>query len=104
MVLWSKGVDRSKTGEIRKEDDLKNMIEEYFSNKEEKVPYEIVDDKNWIVDIDGNIHLNQSDLDEGKLFFKIGKLSGNGHLQSLRPSAPESAAFWHILLPYGRSC
>ena len=77
MVLWSKGVDRSKTGEIHKEDDLKNMIDEFFSNQEEKVPYEIVDDQNWIVDIDGNLHLNQSDLDEGKLFFKIGKLSGN---------------------------
>ena len=77
MGLWSKGVDRSETGEIRKEDDLKNMIDEFFSNQEEKVPYEIVDDKNWIVDIDGNLHLNQSDLDEGKLFFKIGKLSGN---------------------------
>lgn len=77
MGLWSKGVDRSETGEIRKEDNLKNMIDEFFSNQKEKVPYEIVDDKNWIVDIDGNLHLNQSDLDEGKLFFKIGKLSGN---------------------------
>ncbi|MCH5234810.1 MAG: hypothetical protein J1E16_05910 [Muribaculaceae bacterium] len=77
MPLWSKGIKRSETGEIRKEDDLKNMIDEFFSNQEKKVSYEIVDDKNWIVNVDGSIHLNQSDLDDGKLFFKIGKLTNN---------------------------
>lgn len=77
MGLWTKGVKRSETGEGRKENILTSQIEDFFNNREETVSYEIVDDKNWIVDVNGNLHLYQSDLDEGKLFFKIGKLVGN---------------------------
>ena len=77
MGFWTKGVKRSETGDGRKENILTSQIEEFFNNREESVSYEIVDDKNWIVDVNGNLHLYQSDLDEGKLFFKIGKLVGN---------------------------
>lgn len=77
MSIWSKGVDRSLSDKNRKENDLTNPINEFFNNQNYEISYEIVDDKNWVVNVDGNLHLNQSDLDEGKLFFKIGKLAGN---------------------------
>ena len=88
MGLWKKGFDRSRTGENRREEVLTPQIEEFFNNREKQVSYEIVDDKNWIVDVNGNFHLYQSDLDEGKLFFKIGKLAGNlyFHGKHLSPS------------------
>lgn len=77
MSIWSKGVDRSLSDKNRKENDLTNPIKEFFNNQNYEISYEIVDDKNWVVNVDGNLYLNQSDLDEGKLFFKIGKLTGN---------------------------
>lgn len=70
MGLWTKGVKRSETGDGRKENILTSQIEDFFNIREESVSYEIVDDKNWIVDVNGNLHLYQSDLDEEKLFFQ----------------------------------
>ena len=57
MGLWKKGFDRSRTGENRREEVLTPQIEEFFNNREKQVSYEIVDDKNWIVDVNGNLHL-----------------------------------------------
>lgn len=77
MGLWSKGLNRNKTGKVRSEENLTSLIEYFFNNQKEKVSYEVVDYKNWIVNVDGNLYINQSDLDEGNLFFKIGNLTGN---------------------------
>ena len=77
MSIWSKGVDRSLSDKNRKENDLTNPIKEFFNNQNDEISYEIIDNKNWIVNVNGNLHINQSNLDDGKLFFKIGKLTGN---------------------------
>lgn len=78
MSLWSKGIERSKTGNVRKEDDKTNMIDEFFANQTDVKSYEVTDDKNWTVNVDGSIHLYEDDLDSnGELFFKIDKLSEN---------------------------
>lgn len=102
MSIWSKGVDRSLSDKNRKENDLTNPIKEFFNNQNDEISYEIIDDKNWIVNVDGNLHLNQSDLDEGKLFFKIGKLTGNLYFygKHMSPSViPEEMSGEIIFVP-----
>ena len=77
MSLWSKGIERSKTGTVRIEDDKTHPINEFFASQPDVRSYEITDIKNGVVNVDGSIHLNEADLDNGELFFKIAKLTGN---------------------------
>lgn len=77
MGIISKSLNRSKTGDVRKEDDRTNMIKDFFADQKEVVRYEIADSKEWLVNVEGAIHLHDDDLDNGVLFFKIGKLTGN---------------------------
>lgn len=77
MSLWSKGIERSKTGTVRIEDDKTHPIDEFFASQPDVRSYEITDIKNGVVNVDGSIHLNEADLDNGELFFKIAKLTGN---------------------------
>ena len=77
MSLWSKGIERSKTGTARIEDDKTHPINEFFASQPDVRSYEITDIKNGVVNVDGSIHLNEADLDNGELFFKIAKLTGN---------------------------
>ena len=88
MGFWKSGIDRSTTGEIRTEDDLTNQIKEFFSNQKQVESYEIKDKTNWVVDVEGSILLFESDLADGELFFKIGKLTGNlyCHCRHFKPS------------------
>ena len=88
MGFWKSGIDRSATGEIRTEDDLTNQIKEFFESQEQVEKYDIVDVKNWVVDVEGSILLFESDLADGELFFKIGKLTGNlyCHCRYFKPS------------------
>lgn len=89
MGFLSKTLGRSIEGQIRKEDDKSKYIGEFLSNQNQVVSYEIADDKNWVVNLEGNLHLDQSDLDKnGELFFKIGRLTGNlyFHGTHLHPS------------------
>ena len=88
MGFWKSGIDRSTTGEIRREDDRTNQIKEFFSNQKQVEKYDIVDVKNWVVDVEGSILLFESDLADGELFFKIGKLTGNlyCHCRHFKPS------------------
>ena len=85
----SKTLSRSKTGDIRQEDNLLTAIEQFFANQKQVQSYEIIDNQNWVVNVVGSIHLVQSDLDKnGELWFKIGKLSGNLYFvgQHFKPS------------------
>ena len=77
MGLWNKSINRSNEGTIRLEDDKTNQITEFFSNQQDVALYEIIEKQNWIVNVEGSIHLDEYDLDNGELFFKIGKLTGN---------------------------
>lgn len=88
MGFWKSGIDRSATGEIRTEDDRTNQIKEFFESQEQVEKYDIVDVKNWVVDVEGSILLFESDLYDGELFFKIGKLTGNlyCHCRHFKPS------------------
>lgn len=55
-------------------------VKEFLDNQKEVISYEILPDewnKKIRVDIEGSIHINQSDLCEGILFFKIRRLTGN---------------------------
>lgn len=77
MGFLSKTYGRILSDEIRKEEDLSNNIKDFFKNHKVN-SFEIIDKINWIVNIDGSLHIEQSDLnEEGELFFKIGKLTGN---------------------------
>ena len=89
MGFLSKTLGRSVEGQIRKEDDMSKYIGEFLSNQNQVISYDITDDKNWVVNLEGNLHLDQSDLDKnGELFFKIGRLTGNlyFHGTHLHPS------------------
>lgn len=88
MSLWSKGIERSRTDAVRTEDDKTNPIDEFFANQPDVRSYEITDIKNGVVNVEGAIHLNEPDLDNGELFFKIEKLTGNlyCHCKHIRQS------------------
>lgn len=88
MGLWGKSMLRDKDGSVRKEDDRTNQIDEFFANQKEVVRYEIVDKEQWLVDVDGSIHLYEDDLTDGELFFKIGTLTGSlyCHCRHFKPS------------------
>ena len=77
MGLISKTINRSNAGTVRKEDDRAKMIEDFFAGQKDVVRYEITDSKEWVVIVEGSIHLHESDIDNGELFFKLGKLTGN---------------------------
>ena len=84
--MWKEGLNRAKSGKTRLGDDNRNLIEEFFSNQEHVKSHEIVDTKEWIVNVDGSVHIYQNNLE--KLFFKIGKLTGNlyFHVKRFSPS------------------
>ena len=86
--MWKSGINRAKNGVIRPEDDQTNQIKEFFEGQEQVEKYDIVDVKNWVVDVEGSILLFESDLADGELFFKIGKLTGNlyCHCRHFKPS------------------
>lgn len=88
MGLWSNTFDRARTVKPRKEDDLTKLIEEFFSHQKEVSSFVIVDNKDWVVDVEGSVHLDQNDLYDGELWFSIGKLSGNLYFngQHFKPS------------------
>lgn len=77
MTLWSKNIKRSKEGSVRIEDDRTKIIEDFLSLQESIIRYEIVDKQNWVVNLEGSLHLYENDLTNGELFFKIGSLTGN---------------------------
>lgn len=102
MGLWSKGLERAQSGDIKLEEVITNVLAEFFSNQKQVDSYKLVDEKKRIVDIDGHLHLNQDDLDDGKLFFKIGKLTGNlyFHGKQLSPSViPDEMGGDIIIVP-----
>lgn len=88
MSLWSEGIDRSKTGAVRTEDDKTNPIDEFFASQTDVRSYEITDNKNGVVNVEGSVHLHEADLDDGELFFKIDRLTGNlyCHCKHIRQS------------------
>lgn len=107
MRLFKGSIERIKSGNIRLEEDLTNIIAEFFSNQPNIDKYEIVEKKNirdilnqeneltgiagelkWVVDVYGDVHLYDDDLINGYLFFKIRMLSGNlyCHCKHIKPS------------------
>lgn len=80
-MLWKPNINRNRDGVLRREDDRTSLIKQFFSNQERVLSYEIVDTDVWTVDVEGSILLTESDLNDGELFFKIGKLSGNLYCQ-----------------------
>lgn len=77
MGFLSKTLKRAESGEPRVEDNLTTEIAVFMKNHNVN-SYKITNNKEWIVDIDGSLHIEQSDLDKnGELFFKIGRLTGN---------------------------
>lgn len=88
MGLWKKGFERNNNGSVRLEDDRADLIDEFFASQGQVISYEIVDKTNWVVNVDGSIHLYDDDLDDGVLFFKIGKLTGSlyCHCRYVSPS------------------
>ena len=102
MGLWTKGLKRAESGDIRKEDDLSKQIEEFFAGRKGNPTYEINDRIVPSVKINGNLHIYQSDLDEGKLFFKIKELSGDIYFygKHMSPSViPEKMEGEIIIVP-----
>ena len=77
MSLWSKGIGRSKTGAVRTEDDKTSPIDEFLASQTDVRSYEITDNKNGVVNVEGSVHLHEGDLTDGELFFKIDRLTGN---------------------------
>lgn len=77
MALWSKGIDRSRNGTPRLEDDRTSEIYDYLEGQTQIISIDIVDRSKWIVDIQGSIEIRHGDLDNGKLPFKIGRLTGD---------------------------
>ena len=76
MGMWSSVLRRSKTGELRREDDMTYVIKEFLNNQQNVSPYEIhipgSPGEDWIVDVDGSLRIDDSDLP-----FKTGKLTGD---------------------------
>lgn len=77
MGILSKSIQRSKTDVVRKEHDITIQIDDFFARQPDVQSYEITDVKNGVVKVAGSVHLNESDLDDGELFFKIAKLIGD---------------------------
>ena len=75
-------------GTGRLEDDRTYPIKEFFEDQKQVEHYEIKDKEYWVVDVEGSIHLCESDLTDGELFFKIGKLTGDlyCHCRHFKPS------------------
>ena len=77
MGLWNKGINRANNDSVRLEDDRTKMIEDFFANQKNVVRYEIVDKLDWLVEVEGSVHLYEDDLTNGEMFFRIGKLTGD---------------------------
>lgn len=77
MGILSKSIQRSKTDVVRKEHDRTTQIDDFFARQPDVQSYDITDVKNGVVKVAGSVHLNESDLDDGELFFKIAKLIGD---------------------------
>ena len=63
MGIWGSTLKRSNTGELRREDDLTNIIKEFFLNNQQQVSsYEIympgAPGEDWIVDVDGSLRID----------------------------------------------
>ena len=56
---------------------MEERIDEFFYRQVDVHQYRIRNKEQWVVDVEGSIHLYPSDLNRGELFFKIGNLSGN---------------------------
>lgn len=77
MGLWNKGINRANNDSVRLEDDRTKMIEDFFAKQKNVVRYEIVDKLDWLVEVEGSVHLYEDDLTNGEMFFRIGKLKGD---------------------------
>jgi hypothetical protein len=89
MALWKGIIDRSKNDGIRKEDDRTTQLEHFFDGRSGVISCEIIDHKDWLVNIDGSLHIYKNDLNEdGTLPFKIGELTGDlyCHVRELNPT------------------
>lgn len=88
MGLINKTLKRIRTEEIRTEERRNGVIDDFFSNQPDVQSYQIVDEKEWIVDIVGSLHLYKDTLVDGELPFKIGKLTENlyVHVKAFKPS------------------
>lgn len=84
MGILSRTLHRSKANVVRKEDDRTTQIDDFFARQPDVQSYEITDVKNGVVKVAGSVHLNESDLDDGELFFKIAKLTGDLYCQCNR--------------------
>lgn len=67
MGLWSRGVERSKIGNIK----------DFFNHQDCNVKYEIIDNESDVVNIIGDIVIREDDLQDGELRIKIRNLEGN---------------------------
>lgn len=90
MGLWKSGIERSRTGQLRKEEDLTSLIGAFFEGQHYVESYKISqsNDNKWVVNVKGSIHLHDTDLDDGNLFFTIGSLTGDlvCYCSHLKPS------------------
>lgn len=84
MSVLSRTLHRCTANVVRKEDDRTPQIDDFFARQPDVQSYEITDVKNGVVKVAGSVHLNESDLDDGELFFKIAKLTGDLYCQCNR--------------------
>lgn len=83
MGLWSRGIKRSESGNIK----------DFFNYENNSLKYEIIDEEKEIVDIVGNVVIRQDDIRDGELRIKIRNLDGDLILSvsEIRPSViPEA--------------
>lgn len=118
MRLFKSSIERIKSGNIRVEEDLTNIIDEFFSNQPNIEKYEIVEKKNikdilnqeneltgiagelkWVMDVYGDVHLYEEDLINGDLCFKIRMLTGNlyCHCKHNKPSVIPTKLYGEIV-------
>ena len=95
MGLWSKGIQRSKSGECREEDKKTGRIKEILEGQSEIKGICIIDPCEGIVDIDGSIEIYEDDLDNGELPFKVRKLTGNVILRCKKFKSSSLPSSWN---------
>ena len=77
MSLWSKGLERAQSSELRLEDNKIIEIKEFLEGRNGIRKYDIVDLKHGIIDIEGDLEITTQDLFNDKIPVKIRKLSGD---------------------------
>lgn len=77
MGLWSKGLERAQSGELRLEDNKIIEIKEFLEGRNGIRKYDLVDLKHGIIDIEGDLEISTQDLFNGKIPVKIRRLSGD---------------------------